>query len=228
MTKPELKTEEDPALDTEQAIEMIESMTLMGAPESWPPNLITFYGPDSRHICISGEITENVAVSISSQLQELAVQSHEEPIWVHINTPGGSVVDGLAIYDMMRMISCPIVTLVNGGALSMGLLLAQGGDLRLSTPNSMFFYHQPVMGVQGFESTNDIESTHGFYTWCKERVDDIIKARTKITKKVWKAEFENSRGTYFSAHQALEYRMIDHILPPASVKSKKIKIEDLA
>jgi ATP-dependent Clp protease protease subunit len=226
MTQLETNSEEI-ELDMERAMEALEGMSIMSPTESWSPNLICFYGPDSRHICISGEITEELSTSICSQLQELAVQSPDDPIWVHINTPGGSVIDGLAIYDVMRMISCPIVTLVNGGALSCGLLLSQGGDIRLATTNSMFFYHQPVMGIQSIESTDDIEATHGFYTWCKQRLDDIIKKRSKVSKKTWKAHFENSRGVYFSASQALEYKMIDHILGAATAKSKKIKLEDL-
>lgn len=214
--------------EEENPEEEIEGMTLMEMPGgSWPPNAITFYGADSRHICVAGEITEELAVAICSQLQELAVQEPHEPIWVHINSPGGSVIDGLAIFDMMRMVSCPIVTLVNGGALSCGLLISQGGDLRLATPNSMFFYHQPVMGVQGFEAQEDIEVTHGFYNWCKERCDEILKTRSKITKRVWKEHFEKSRGVYFSAYQAKEYKIIDHILEPAPAKMKKIRLKDI-
>ena len=209
--------------DTEEEEEDITAgMELITAPETWGPDTLTFFGKDSRAILISGEVSQGLANCVISQLLELASECEEEPIYVYINTDGGDVISGLAIYDMMRIIPCPIITVVMGACHSAGLFILQGGDRRGATPHASFFYHEPV----AFYSANTEHATIAHtehYKQLREQIDDILQKRSKISKTAWKKYFAGKTAFFFSATQAKEYKLIDEIVDYTKPRPLKIK-----
>lgn len=199
-------------------------INLITAPDAWGPDTLTFFGKDSRAILISGEITQPLANCIISQLLELTAESEEDPIYVYINTDGGDVTSGLAIYDMMRIVPCPVITIVTGACHSAGLFILQGGDRRAATPHSSFFYHEPV----SFYSVNTEHATVAHaehYQKLRLNIDDILQKRSKISKAAWKKDFAGKTAFFFNATQAKEYKLIDDIIEYAKPRPLKIKEE---
>jgi ATP-dependent Clp protease protease subunit len=190
--------------------------------DTWGPTTLTFFGKDSRSILVSGEVSQTLANCVISQLLELTAESEEEPIFVYINTDGGDVTSGLAIFDMMRIIPCPVYTIVIGACHSAGLFILQGGDKRAATPNSSFFYHEPV----AFYSANTEHATIAHtehYKQLRERIDDILQKRSKISKTVWKKDFAGKTAFFFDTNQAKEYKLIDEIVEYTKTRPLKIK-----
>jgi ATP-dependent Clp protease protease subunit len=210
--------------DEEEGDELAEGMLIAGD-NTWGSNTLTFFGKDSRSILISGEITQEVANCVCSQLLELTSEDEEAPIYVYINTDGGDVTSGLVIYDMMRIIPCPVMTIVLGACHSAGLFILQGGDRRGATPHASFFYHEPV----SFYSVNTEHATVAHtdhYQKLRGNIDDILMKRSKITKTVWKNNFAGKTAFFFDAQQAKEYKMIDEIIDYAKPKPLKFKQEE--
>lgn len=191
---------------------------------TWAPGQPAFFGPLTRHISISGPLTEAVAVAACGQIQELTIRDHEAPITIHINTPGGSIVDALAIYDMCKVVTNPIIAIVNGGAMSAGLLILSAADFRLATPNSMFFYHQPIMSEIGVSNLEEADSISELYNRYQLVCDEIVRTRSKITKTKWKRNFANKTSYWFGAEEALAFGLIDDLLE--YTKKPKMKLED--
>lgn len=184
----------------------------------WSTETIVYHGSKHRSILLSGPIDETTANGICSQLHQLATES-DDPIVMHINTPGGSVIDALAIYDVMKTIEAPVVAMVNGACFSAGLIIISGADLRLSMPNSAFFYHQPIMDSQEILSSEIVQTVVSSYQWSQKRLDTIIRERAGISKKQWKRDFEGRLSKHFGTKKALKYGIIDEILE-YSVKPK--------
>jgi ATP-dependent Clp protease protease subunit len=202
---------------------MMEQQNSQGG---WTTHTITFFGKRSRSIILAGEVNHHTATGITSQIQELAAESPDDPIILYINTHGGSILDGLAIYDMLLLVPCPIVTIVNGACLSVGLLIAAAGDIRYATPNSLYFYHQPALsGMVDISSSNQINSMQKFYSWCKDKTDELMRTRIKMSKKTWLKEFGENDSKYFDAKQAIDYGFATHILEYET--KRKIKHEEL-
>lgn len=213
--KPKLSSEE------EEAAEALEETFFAG---NWTPQHVAFYGIGTRHVPIYGPIDDNLSLAICSQIQELSYIDPDQPIYISINTPGGSIVDGLAIYDMCKIVPNPIVGIVNGGAMSAGLLILSGCDVRVACPNSMFFYHQPIMSEISMTNSEEAQSVNQLYELYKERCNEIIRTRAKINKRMWKKEFENKVSLYFDSEKAVEFGIVDFILPYS--KKPKISVED--
>lgn len=208
--------------EDEEEGEEQEGMTLVSAPDTWGPDTLTFFGKDSRAILISGEVTQTLANCVISQLLELTAESEEDPIFVYINTDGGDVTSGLAIYDMMRIIPCPVVTIVIGACHSAGLFILQGGDRRGATPHSSFFYHEPI----SFYSVNTEHATVAHtehYQKLRLNIDDILQKRSKISKTAWKKDFAGKTAFFFNSEQAKEYKLIDEIIDYSKPRPLKIK-----
>ena len=214
LAKLEANTDEEELVDEDSAISLL----------NWAPGQVAFFGPLTRHISISGHITEVIAVAACGQIQELTIRDPEAPIIMHINTPGGSIVDALAIYDMCKVVTNPIVTIVNGGAMSAGLLLLSAGDIRLATPNSMFFYHQPIMSEIGVSTIEEADSVSELYNRYHNVCDEIIRTRAKISKTKWKRNFAGKTSYWFGTEEALTFGLIDDLLEYS--KKTKIKLED--
>jgi ATP-dependent Clp protease protease subunit len=165
-----------------------------------------------RIIFIGSEIDENVANAVIAQLLFLAAQSDKE-IKMYINSPGGSVMDGLAIYDTMQHIKADVSTICVGMAASMAAILLAGGTKgkRLALPNSEILIHQLMGGTQGQASDIKIRAEHMLKL--KDRLNKILQKHTG--QKLDKIEKDSDRDYFMDPTEAIEYGIIDQIIKPA-------------
>ena len=163
-----------------------------------------------RIIFITGEINDNLSSIIISQLLFLESENQNKDISIYINSPGGSVISGLSIYDTMQFIKPNISTISIGQACSMGALLLAAGhkEKRYALPHSRIMIHQPMGGCQG--QASDI----------KLHAIEIIKIRTKLNnilskhtgKSLKDIEIDTERDNFMSPKEALQYGLIDKII----------------
>ena len=133
-----------------------------------------------RLIILNGVVDDNSSNLIVAQMLFLESQNSEEPINFYINSPGGVITSGMAIYDTMQFINAPVHTIVMGQACSMGSFLAQAGEpgKRMVLPNSRTMIHQPSGGASGMQS--DIEIRYKEITYLKQRLTELyVKHNTK-------------------------------------------------
>ncbi|MEK7482529.1 MAG: ATP-dependent Clp endopeptidase proteolytic subunit ClpP [Patescibacteria group bacterium] len=163
-----------------------------------------------RIIFLVGPVNDMVANSVIAQMLFLASQDPKKDIQIYINTPGGSVSAGLAIYDTMQYVSCPISTVCVGLAASMGatLLAAGAKGKRFALPNSEILLHQVAGGVNG--QAVEIEITARQILKIKENLNKILAKHTG--QPIKKLERDTDRDFYLSAEEAKEYGLIDEIL----------------
>lgn len=192
-----------------------QQMKMMQLAQSWSPNDILYFGPLRRAIALYGPVTRETVFPLISQVLELEQQQPGIPIRFHINTEGGSLSDALALYDALRGVTSPIIAITTGMCASAGLLLLAAGDLRLATPNTVFFYHEPILPLEEINSLKNLRQTSEAYNMCKNSYESIIKNRTGITDKVWLSEFDGETSKYFNVDQALKYNFIDDTIPHA-------------
>ena len=169
----------------------------------WSANL------NSRIIHCFGEIDEDMAESIVAQLLYLSALSDED-IQLYINSPGGSVTAGMAIYDTMQYVKCDVSTICIGMAASMGAFLLAGGakGKRYSLPNSEIMIHQPSGGAQGQATEINIAAEHILKT--RKKMNEILAANTGRT--IEDIARDTERDNFMTAQQALEYGLIDKII----------------
>lgn len=162
-----------------------------------------------RIIFISGEINDTLANSVIASLLYLDSISHDD-ISIYINSPGGSVSSGLAIYDTMQFISSDVSTICVGMAASMGAFLLSSGTIgkRFALPNSDIMIHQPLGGAEG--QASDIKITSDHIVLLRKRLNKILAKNTKQTLR--KIEKDTERDYYLDAREALEYGLIDKII----------------
>lgn len=198
--------------EEEAAVEAIgDLLTGHGQLPGWNSDTIVYHGSSNRSIILSGVVDQRMADGVCSQIHQLSKEG-DDPITVHINTPGGSVIDALAIYDLLRCVRAPIITIVNGACFSAGLIMVSAGDLRIATPKSAFFYHQPIMDSPDLFSTETVESAVQSYRWSQKHLDDVIRKRAGLSKKYWKKYFEGRVAKHFGSKRALKHGIIDEIL----------------
>ncbi len=163
-----------------------------------------------RIIFLGGPVTDESANLIVAELLFLEAQDPEQDIQLYINSPGGSVSAGLAIYDTMQYVKPDVATICIGQASSMGaVLLAAGADgKRYSLPNSRVMIHQPLGGFQG--QATDIEIHAREILFLKNRLTDIMQHHTKKDRKLLKKDME--RDFFMSAEEALKYGIIDSVI----------------
>ena len=162
-----------------------------------------------RIILLGGEVTSQSAELIVAQLLFLESENPDEDIQFYINSPGGSVTAGLAIYDTMQFVKCDVSTICVGLAASMGSFLLAGGTKgkRYSLPNSEILIHQPLGGAQGQATDIIIEAAHIQQT--RERLNRILSQNTG--KAYEQVVADTDRDNWMSADEALEYGIIDNI-----------------
>ncbi len=167
-----------------------------------------------RIIFLTGPIDDNIASLICAQLLFLESENPKKEISFYINSPGGIVWSGLAIYDTMQYISSEIMTICVGQAASAGSLLLTAGskDMRFSLPNSRIMVHQPSGGYQG--QVTDIEIQTNEIKKTKNRLNEIYSKHTG--KKIDEIEKIMERDKYFSPEEAIKFGLIDKV-----VKSRK-------
>ncbi|CAM2057292.1 ATP-dependent Clp protease proteolytic subunit [Desulfovibrionales bacterium] len=171
-----------------------------------------------RIILLSSPIDDYLASSICAQLLFLESENPEKDINIYINSPGGSVTAGMAIYDTMQYITAPVATLCLGQAASMAALLLAAGEcgLRYALPNSRILIHQPLGGVSGQATDIDIQAKE--ILRLKERLNQILASHTG--KELRKVARDTERDYFMSAEEAHKYGLIDEIL-----ESRKVRAE---
>lgn len=162
-----------------------------------------------RIIIINGEINNNLANSVVAQLLYLDSLNNED-ISIYINSPGGSVTDGMAIYDTMNFINSDVVTIGIGICASMAAFLLSSGTKgkRYVLPNSEVMIHQPLGGAQGQATEIKIAAEHILKT--KDKLNKILSLNTNKDIKI--IEKDTDRDYFMSAKEALEYGIIDKII----------------
>ena len=163
-----------------------------------------------RIIFLTGPINSNIASLISSQLLFLEYENNSKDIFLYINSPGGIVADGLAIYDTMQYIKPAVSTLCIGQAASMGSFLLAAGEKgkRLSLPNSRIMVHQPSAGFQG--QATDIEIHANEILKTKKRLNEIYSKHTGQSVDKIKEALE--RDKFMSADEAKSFGLIDKVV----------------
>ena len=165
----------------------------------------------SRTVVISQQVDAELTAKVLSQLVLLEQEGHEEPVTVFINSPGGEIFSGFAIFDMLNFIACPVTTIVTGFAASMGSILSMAADKgrRFAMPQAKIMIHQPLlMGYQGRASECEIQAREILKTR-----DHLVKLYSEQTGKS-REEIKKAldRDNWFTAEEALEYGLIDKVI----------------
>ena len=165
---------------------------------------------NDRIIMLSEEVNDTTASLVVAQLLYLESQDPDKEIQLYINSPGGSVTAGMAIYDTMQYIKCDVSTICMGMAASMGAFLLAGGakGKRMALPNAEIMIHQPSGGAQGQATDIKIVADHILKT--KKKLNEILAANTGQPLEVIAADTE--RDNYMSAEEAVAYGLIDSIV----------------
>ena len=167
-----------------------------------------------RIIMLSGEVNDDMANTIIAQLLFLDAQDSEKDIYLYINSPGGSVSAGLAIFDTMNFVKADVQTIVLGMAASMGsfLLTAGAKGKRFALPNAEIMIHQPLGGAQGQATEIEIAARHILKT--RERLNNILAERTGQPIEV--IERDTDRDNFMTAEEAKAYGLIDEVMENSS------------
>lgn len=165
-----------------------------------------------RIIFLSGEIDDVTANLVVAQMLFLEMEDPDKEINLYINSPGGSVTAGMAIYDTMQYLRCPVSTLCIGMAASMGAFLLTAGakGMRRILPNAEVMIHQPLGGAQG--QATDIAIHAEYIMKIKKRLNTILAQRTG--QPLEKVEADTERDHFLSAEEALAYGIVDEIVAP--------------
>ena len=163
-----------------------------------------------RIIFLGTEINDDVSNLIIAQLLFLQSEDAEKDISIYINSPGGTVTSGMAIYDTMQFLKCPITTYCVGQAASMGAVLLAAGTKgkRFALPNSRIMIHQPLGGSQG--QATDIEIQTKEILRMKKRLNEILADHTG--KPIKTIEKDTDRDFFMSAEEAVKYGLVDEVV----------------
>ena len=165
---------------------------------------------EDRVVFLCDEVNDTTASLVVAQLLYLEAQDPEKDIHLYINSPGGSVSAGMAIYDTMNYIKCDVSTICIGMAASMGAFLLSSGakGKRIALPHSEIMIHQPLGGMQGQASDIKIHSDHIIRT--RETLNKILAENTG--KDLAQIEKDTDRDNFLTAQAALEYGLIDKVI----------------
>ena len=163
-----------------------------------------------RIIILADEVNDTTASLIVAQMLFLEAQDPDRDIYFYINSPGGSVSAGLAIYDTMNYIKCDVSTICIGMAASMGAFLLSGGakGKRLALPNAEIMIHQPLGGAKGQATDIKIHADHIIKT--RERLNKLLALHTGKPLEV--IEKDTERDNFLSASEAVEYGLVDKVI----------------
>lgn len=165
---------------------------------------------NDRIIILSDEVNDATASVVVSELLYLESLDPDKDIFMYINSPGGSVTAGMAIYDTMQYIKCDVSTICVGMAASMGAFLLAAGTKgkRLALPNSEVMIHQPSSGYQGQATDMKIAADHIIRT--KEKLNSILAANTG--KSIEEVAVDTDRDNWLTAEQAMSYGLVDKVI----------------
>jgi ATP-dependent Clp protease protease subunit len=163
-----------------------------------------------RIVFIGTPIDDQVANLVVAQLLHLESSDPDKDISIYVNSPGGDIYSGLAIYDTMQFIKPDVQTICFGMAMSMGSLLLTGGakGKRLALPNSRVLVHQPIAGFEGQSTDIDIHAREVLAT--RRRVEEIYAHHTG--QPIERIHEDIERDRFFKAHEAVEYGLIDRVI----------------
>ena len=170
-----------------------------------------------RRIFLWGEIDDHSAKTVTEKLLYLEMESPGKEITFYINTPGGSITAGMAIFDTMQLIASPIKVVVTGMAASMGSILLCAGDQgkRLLYPHSRVLIHQPLISGRMMGAAVDIHIQAQEMERLREELNNILAASSGQSMK--KIEKDTDRDFYMTAQEAIDYGLADTIVEPGSV-----------
>ena len=169
---------------------------------------------DSRIVILGTDVNDEIANLLSAQLLYLAAEDPNKDIWMYINSPGGSVTAGMAIYDTMQFVTCDVATVCMGMAASMGqfLLCAGAPGKRFALPHSEIMMHQPLGGIRGQASDIKIQAEHMMRT--KRTLFELISLHS--AQPYEKLVEDADRDRWFTPQQAVEYGLIDKVITKQS------------
>jgi ATP-dependent Clp protease protease subunit len=172
-----------------------------------------------RIIMLTTPISEQIASLVVAQLLYLAREDPEKPIRLYINSPGGQVYSGMAIYDTMQQIECPVSTVALGFTASFGTVLLTAGEkgMRYALPNATVHMHQPLGGTQG--QASDIAIQANEILRLRKSLNEILSLHTGQTIK--RIEDDTDRDIFMTAHEAKEYGLVDEVLDIADNESEE-------
>jgi len=165
-----------------------------------------------RIVMLDTDVNEHSASLVVSQMLFLESENPDADILFYINSPGGSVTAGMAIYDTMQLIRSDVSTIVLGQACSMGSFLAQAGTpgKRLMLPHARHMIHQPSGGARGMQS--DIEISYKEITYLKRLLTNLYVKHNSAGKTYEEFEKDMDRDTFMSAQEAVDYGLVDRII----------------
>ena len=171
---------------------------------------------EDRIVFISGEIDDASANTIVAELIYLEAKNPEKDICVYINSPGGSVTAGMAIYDTMKYVKCDVSTICIGLAASMGAFLLAAGTKgkRFCLPNSEVMIHQPLGGAQGQATEIKIAAEHILKT--RDKLNKILAKNTG--QKIEIIQQDTERDNFMDSKEALDYGLVDKIIEKETIK----------
>ncbi len=166
-----------------------------------------------RIIFLGSVVEDNIANALSAQMLLLAAEDPSKDIYLYINSPGGSVSAGMALYDTMQFVPCDVATVAMGLAASMGqfLLCAGAEGKRYALPHARIMMHQPSGGIGGTASDIKIQAEQMLYT--KKKMAELIATHTG--QNLEQVESDSDRDRWFTADEAKEYGFVDHVVSQA-------------
>lgn len=168
---------------------------------------------NDRIIMLSDQVNDATASLVVAQLLYLESQDSEKDISLYINSPGGSITSGMAIYDTMNYIKCDVSTICIGMAASMGAFLLSCGakGKRFALPNSEIMIHQPLIGGGGISGQcTDVKIQSDHLLRIREKLNEILAKNTG--KSLEEIQRDTERDNYLSAQQAMEYGLVDKVI----------------
>jgi ATP-dependent Clp protease protease subunit len=164
----------------------------------------------NRVVLLGSDVNDEIANQLCAQLLYLEGEDPNADIWLYINSPGGSVTAGLAIYDTMQFVSCEVATVCMGMAASMGqfLLTAGAPGKRFTLPNARVMMHQPLAGLRGQASDIAIQAEQLSFT--KRRMAELTAHHTG--QELTKIQADSERDRWFTAEEAVAYGLVDKVI----------------
>ena len=164
----------------------------------------------NRVVLLGSDVNDDIATQICAQLLYLEGEDPDSDIWLYINSPGGSVTAGMAIYDTMQFVSCDVATVCLGLAASMGqfLLTAGAAGKRYTLPNARVMMHQPLAGLRGQAADIAIQAEQLAYT--KRRMAELISQHSG--QEFSQIQADSERDRWFTAEEARDYGLVDKVI----------------